>query len=184
MGPHAGLRWVLATRADFPQRLIALGGLLLASVALFATCIGLMFTPIFIARPSKFAILVSANRFPCFPIHHGMAAPRVVKSSVVKHWHIVRLTLVQLRTVVHLPSRVIAFPLWLLSSTRPLQRTASGEWRPLFRGCATHDLSSHRAICIGPFASIMRVLAPGRRRRAYLNPTSRPCAMAGITRTC
>ena len=59
MGPHADLWWVLAAWVDLAQRLIALGGLLLASVALFATCIGLMFTPIFIARPSKFAILVS-----------------------------------------------------------------------------------------------------------------------------
>ncbi|KAF2447393.1 SFT2-domain-containing protein [Karstenula rhodostoma CBS 690.94] len=41
------------------DRMLIFGGLLLASVALFATCIGLMFTPIFIARPSKFAILWS-----------------------------------------------------------------------------------------------------------------------------
>ncbi|KAF9740476.1 hypothetical protein PMIN01_00015 [Paraphaeosphaeria minitans] len=40
------------------DRMLIFGGLLLASVALFATCIGLMFTPIFIARPSKFAILL------------------------------------------------------------------------------------------------------------------------------
>jgi hypothetical protein len=30
---------------------------LLAALALFAVCIGLMFTPVFLVRPRKFAIL-------------------------------------------------------------------------------------------------------------------------------
>ncbi|KAF1364616.1 SFT2-domain-containing protein [Lizonia empirigonia] len=39
------------------DRLLVFGGLLLAALAMFATCIGLMFTPVFIVRPRKFAIL-------------------------------------------------------------------------------------------------------------------------------
>ncbi|XPS75306.1 protein transport protein sft2 [Ascochyta lentis] len=39
------------------DRLLVFGGLLLAALAMFATCIGLMFTPIFIVKPRKFAIL-------------------------------------------------------------------------------------------------------------------------------
>ncbi|KAH6614855.1 Got1/Sft2-like family-domain-containing protein [Boeremia exigua] len=41
------------------DRLLVFGGLLLAAAAMFATCIGLMFTPIFIVKPRKFAILWS-----------------------------------------------------------------------------------------------------------------------------
>ncbi|KAJ4362783.1 protein transport protein sft2 [Ascochyta clinopodiicola] len=39
------------------DRLLVFGGLLLAALAMFATCIGLMFTPVFIVKPRKFAIL-------------------------------------------------------------------------------------------------------------------------------
>jgi hypothetical protein len=39
------------------DRLLVFGGLLIAALAMFATCIGLMFTPVFIVRPRKFAIL-------------------------------------------------------------------------------------------------------------------------------
>ena len=53
------------------------GGLLLAAVALFATSIGLMFTPVFLLKPSKFAILVSLSRFPCFQIHSHLASRSV-----------------------------------------------------------------------------------------------------------
>jgi hypothetical protein len=37
--------------------LLVFGGLLIAALALFAVSIGLMFTPVFIVRPRKFAIL-------------------------------------------------------------------------------------------------------------------------------
>ncbi|EFQ93847.1 hypothetical protein PTT_08644 [Pyrenophora teres f. teres 0-1] len=46
--------WFALSRWD---RLLVFGGLLLAALALFAVCIGLMFTPLFIVRPRKFAIL-------------------------------------------------------------------------------------------------------------------------------
>ncbi|KAJ4336520.1 protein transport protein sft2 [Didymella glomerata] len=46
--------WFALSRWD---RLLVFGGLLLAAAAMFATCIGLMFTPVFIVRPRKFAIL-------------------------------------------------------------------------------------------------------------------------------
>jgi hypothetical protein len=46
--------WFALSRWD---RLLVFGGLLLAALAMFATCIGLMFTPVFIVRPRKFAIL-------------------------------------------------------------------------------------------------------------------------------
>ncbi|KAL5115199.1 protein transport protein sft2 [Pleosporales sp. CAS-2024a] len=46
--------WFALSRWD---RLLVFGGLLLAALAMFAVCIGLMFTPILIVRPRKFAIL-------------------------------------------------------------------------------------------------------------------------------
>ncbi|USP74602.1 hypothetical protein yc1106_01876 [Curvularia clavata] len=45
--------WFALSRWD---RLLVFGGLLLAALAMFATCIGLMFTPVFLVRPRKFAI--------------------------------------------------------------------------------------------------------------------------------
>ncbi|KAF9695816.1 hypothetical protein EKO04_006209 [Ascochyta lentis] len=53
-GPGDGLSRPIVSRWD---RLLVFGGLLLAALAMFATCIGLMFTPIFIVKPRKFAIL-------------------------------------------------------------------------------------------------------------------------------
>ncbi|KAK3203802.1 hypothetical protein GRF29_106g682450 [Pseudopithomyces chartarum] len=41
------------------DRMLIFGGLMLAAVVLFATSIGLMFTPIFLVNPGKFAILWS-----------------------------------------------------------------------------------------------------------------------------
>ncbi|KAF2189428.1 SFT2-domain-containing protein [Zopfia rhizophila CBS 207.26] len=49
-------RWFALSRWD---RLLVFGGLNLAAAAMFATCFALMFTPIFIAKPRKFAILWS-----------------------------------------------------------------------------------------------------------------------------
>ncbi|KAA8624410.1 Got1 domain containing protein [Pyrenophora tritici-repentis] len=46
--------WFALSRWD---RLLVFGGLLLAALAMFAVCIGLMFTPLFIVKPRKFAIL-------------------------------------------------------------------------------------------------------------------------------
>ncbi|KAF2686609.1 SFT2-domain-containing protein [Lentithecium fluviatile CBS 122367] len=48
--------WFALSRWD---RMLVFGGLLLAALALFATCIGLLFTPIFLLKPSKLAILWS-----------------------------------------------------------------------------------------------------------------------------
>lgn len=48
--------WFALSRWD---RLLVFGGLLLAALAMFATSIGIMFTPIFLVRPRKFAILWS-----------------------------------------------------------------------------------------------------------------------------
>ncbi|KAH7414009.1 Got1/Sft2-like family-domain-containing protein [Phaeosphaeria sp. MPI-PUGE-AT-0046c] len=48
--------WFALSRWD---RLLVFGGLLVAALAMFAICIGLMFTPVFIVRPRKFAILWS-----------------------------------------------------------------------------------------------------------------------------
>ncbi|KAF2786443.1 SFT2 domain-containing protein [Melanomma pulvis-pyrius CBS 109.77] len=48
--------WFALSRWD---RLLVFGGLMLAALAMFATCFALMFTPIFIVRPQKFAILWS-----------------------------------------------------------------------------------------------------------------------------
>lgn len=39
------------------DRLLVFGGLNLAALAMFATCFALMFTPIFLVKPRKFAIL-------------------------------------------------------------------------------------------------------------------------------
>lgn len=46
--------WFALSRWD---RLLVFGGLNLAALAMFATCFALMFTPIFIVKPRKFAIL-------------------------------------------------------------------------------------------------------------------------------
>ncbi|KAF2729788.1 SFT2-domain-containing protein [Polyplosphaeria fusca] len=48
--------WFALSRWD---RLLVFGGLLLAAAAMFAVCIGLMFTGLGLARPRKFAILWS-----------------------------------------------------------------------------------------------------------------------------
>lgn len=48
--------WFALSRWD---RLLVFGGLMLAALAMFATCFALMFTPVFIVRPRKFAILWS-----------------------------------------------------------------------------------------------------------------------------
>ncbi|KAI8941456.1 hypothetical protein NX059_002676 [Plenodomus lindquistii] len=48
--------WFALSRWD---RLLVFGGLLLAAAAMFATSIGIMFTPLFIVKPRKFAILWS-----------------------------------------------------------------------------------------------------------------------------
>lgn len=40
------------------DRLLIFGGLNLGAIALFATCFALMATPLFLARPSKFAVLL------------------------------------------------------------------------------------------------------------------------------
>lgn len=46
--------WFALSRWD---RLLVFGGLNLAALAMFATCFALMFTPIFLVKPRKFAIL-------------------------------------------------------------------------------------------------------------------------------
>ncbi|KAF2804866.1 SFT2-domain-containing protein [Mytilinidion resinicola] len=46
--------WFALSRWD---RLLVFGGLNLAAAAMFATCFALMFTPLFIVKPRKFAIL-------------------------------------------------------------------------------------------------------------------------------
>ncbi|KAF2866683.1 Got1/Sft2-like family-domain-containing protein [Massariosphaeria phaeospora] len=48
--------WFALSRWD---RMLVFGGLMLAALALFATCFALMFTPVFMLRPQKFAILWS-----------------------------------------------------------------------------------------------------------------------------
>ncbi|KAH7114314.1 Got1/Sft2-like family-domain-containing protein [Dendryphion nanum] len=48
--------WFALSRWD---RLLVFGGLLLAALAMFATCFALMFTPVFLVKPRKFAILWS-----------------------------------------------------------------------------------------------------------------------------
>ncbi|KAF2706921.1 SFT2-domain-containing protein [Pleomassaria siparia CBS 279.74] len=48
--------WFALSRWD---RLLVFGGLMLGALAMFATCFALMFTPIFLVRPQKFAILWS-----------------------------------------------------------------------------------------------------------------------------
>lgn len=45
---------LLVSRWD---RLLVFGGLMVASLAMFALCIGLMFTGILLIKPRKFAIL-------------------------------------------------------------------------------------------------------------------------------
>ncbi|KAF1937058.1 SFT2-domain-containing protein [Clathrospora elynae] len=53
--------WFALSRWD---RLLVFGGLLIAALALFTTCVALMFTPVIIVRPRKFAILFSQSA-PC-----------------------------------------------------------------------------------------------------------------------
>lgn len=83
------------------------GGLMLAAVVLFATSIGLMFTPIFLVNPGKFAILVSLSRFPCFQNDRHMASRSEAKSSAARPWHTVHRTLAELRTIMQRIPRVI-----------------------------------------------------------------------------
>ncbi|KAF2003338.1 SFT2-domain-containing protein [Amniculicola lignicola CBS 123094] len=77
--------WFALSRWD---RLLVFGGLMLAAVAMFATCIGLMFTPIFIVKPRKFAILWSMGSVlflaswsvlmgPMQYVQHLMSGPRL-----------------------------------------------------------------------------------------------------------
>ncbi|KAF2131292.1 SFT2-domain-containing protein [Dothidotthia symphoricarpi CBS 119687] len=77
--------WFALSRWD---RLLVFGGLLLAALALFATCVGLMFTPVFIVRPRKFAILWSMGSVlflgawgvlmgPMQYFHHLTSGPRL-----------------------------------------------------------------------------------------------------------
>ncbi|CBX92302.1 hypothetical protein LEMA_P050080.1 [Plenodomus lingam JN3] len=56
--------WFALSRWD---RLLVFGGLLLAALAMFATSIGIMFTPIFLVRPRKFAILFLHRRSTAVP---------------------------------------------------------------------------------------------------------------------
>ncbi|OWY55795.1 SFT2-like protein [Alternaria alternata] len=70
--------WFALSRWD---RLLVFGGLLLAALAMFATCIGLMFTPVFLLRPRKFAIFQKdALHAACSPVVRSYKADR--------QWHI------------------------------------------------------------------------------------------------
>jgi hypothetical protein len=64
MGPHACVWYVFAILSTFATSANPPGGLLVASLALFAVCVGLMFTPIIFFRPGKVAILYVS--FPLF----------------------------------------------------------------------------------------------------------------------
>ncbi|KAF2639777.1 SFT2-domain-containing protein [Massarina eburnea CBS 473.64] len=77
--------WFALSRWD---RMLVFGAFLVASLALFAVCIGLMFTPIFLVRPSKFAVLWSVASVlflmawgvlmgPAAYIQHLLSGPRL-----------------------------------------------------------------------------------------------------------
>jgi len=77
--------WFALSRWD---RLLVFGGLMLGSLAMFALCIGLMFTGILIVKPRKFAILWSMGSLlfllawgvlmgPMVYIQHLISGPRL-----------------------------------------------------------------------------------------------------------
>ncbi|PSN59706.1 SFT2-domain-containing protein [Corynespora cassiicola Philippines] len=81
--------WFALSRWD---RMLVWGGLLLASAVMFAVCIGLMFTPVFIVRPRKFAVLWSMGSLlfllawavlmgPVQYVQHLISGPRLPFSA-------------------------------------------------------------------------------------------------------
>ncbi|KAF2240533.1 SFT2-domain-containing protein [Trematosphaeria pertusa] len=58
--------WFALSRWD---RMLVFGGLMLAALAMFATCFALMFTPVFLVKPRKFAILQVEPVFLCLRVN-------------------------------------------------------------------------------------------------------------------